>query len=162
MIPAPGGPEGFMKFVCLGYQEEAGRESLSRAERSARMEECLAFDDELRRGGHLLDSTFLQDARHAVTLRQRGGQVDLSDGPCAGSGRCLDAIWILEARDLNHAIQMVSRHPGLRRGAFEIHAVASQRTARPGNSPFPETRTILINQPTLPHAENPDEPCRRA
>jgi hypothetical protein len=85
------------------------------------MEECFAYDDELRRGGHFAGGEALQSATQAVTLRWRGGEVAVTDGPYAETKEQLGGILILEARDLNHAIQLMSKHPGVRLGGpFEI------------------------------------------
>jgi hypothetical protein len=111
-----------MKFVCLGYMDETRWEALSEGERTAFMEECFAYDDELRRGGHFVGGEALQNIRHAVTLRHRGGRVAVTDGPYAETKEQLGGILFLEARDLNHAIQLMSRHPGVRNGPFEIRA----------------------------------------
>jgi hypothetical protein len=111
-----------MRFVCLGYIDGTRWEAISEGERAAFMEACLAYDDELRRGGHFLGGEALQGVRNAVTLRHRGGRVAVTDGPYAETKEQLGGILFLEARDLNHAIQLMSRHPGVRGGAFEIRA----------------------------------------
>jgi hypothetical protein len=112
-----------MKFVCLGYRDEAKWEAMSEAERAAFMEDCIAYGGELHRGGHVLGGEALQDGRSAVTLRHRGGKVEVTDGPFAETKEQLGGILIFEARDLNHAIQLMAAHPGVRAGSFEIRAV---------------------------------------
>ena len=109
-----------MKFVCMGFIEEAKYLSLSEAEGQRMMEECFAYDDELRRGGHFLGGEALQSARNAVTLRIKNGAVDVTDGPYAETKEMLGGILLLEARDLNHAISLMSKHPGVKVGPFEI------------------------------------------
>lgn len=109
-----------MKFVCMGFIEESKYEALSDAEGQRMMEECFAYDDELRRGGHFLSGEALQSARNAVTLRMKNGSVDVTDGPYAETKEMLGGILFLEARDLNHAISLMSRHPGVKVGPFEI------------------------------------------
>jgi hypothetical protein len=109
-----------MKFVCLGYMDETKWDGMSEAERTALMEDCFAYDDELRRGGHFLGGEALQGIRNAATLRCRNGTVLVTDGPYAETKEQLGGILFLEARDLNHAIQLMSKHPGVRGGAFEI------------------------------------------
>ena len=112
-----------MRFVCMGYRDESKWEALSEAERAAFLEDCIAFGDELHRGGHVLGGVPLRDAREGVTLRLRDGRVAVTDGPFAETKEHLGGVLIFEARDLNHAIQLMSRHPGLRGGPFEIRAV---------------------------------------
>ena len=109
-----------MKFICLGYFDEAAWEVMPEAERQASMERCFAYDDELRRGGHFLGGEALQSASKAVTLRMKGGRVAASDGPFTETKEHLGGILILEARDMNHAIALMEKHPGVGFGPFEI------------------------------------------
>ncbi|SIN83039.1 Uncharacterized conserved protein [Singulisphaera sp. GP187] len=109
-----------MRFVCLGYLDEAKWGERSEAEQAAMIEDCFAYDDELRRGGHFLGGEALQSHRNGATLRSRDGDVVVTDGPFAETKEQLGGILFLEARDLNHAILLMSKHPGIRHGAFEI------------------------------------------
>jgi hypothetical protein len=109
-----------MKYVCLGYIDHARWESLPESERNALADQCFAYDDELRRRGHFAGGEALQQARNAATLRFRDGSVTVTDGPFAETKEQLGGILFLEARDLNEAIQLMSRHPGVRVGPFEI------------------------------------------
>jgi len=84
------------------------------------IEECFAYDDELRRGGHFLGGEALDSARNAVTLRMKDGEVDVTDGPYVETKEMLGGILLLEARDLNHAVTLMSKHPGVKMGTFEI------------------------------------------
>ena len=113
-----------MKFVCLGYMEAGRFEALSEAERNAFMDACFAYDDVLRKNGHFAGGEGLQPARNAVTLRFGNGKVSATDGPYAESKEQLGGILILEARDLEHAVELMSKHPGVRGGAFEIRPAA--------------------------------------
>jgi len=113
-----------MKFVCLGYMEANKFESMSDSERNAFVDGCFAYDDELRKGGHFSAGEALQSARSAVTLRYQNGNVSVTDGPYAETKEQLGGILVLEARDLNHAIQLMSKHPGVRGGPFEIRPAA--------------------------------------
>jgi hypothetical protein len=109
-----------MKYVCLGYIDHARFDALPEHERSALIDRCFAYDDELRRRGHFAGGEALQDARNAATLRFRDGAVSVTDGPFAETKEQLGGILFLEARDLNEAIQLMSQHPGVRIGPFEI------------------------------------------
>ena len=109
-----------MKYICLGYMEENKWETLSETERNRMMDECFAYDDVLRKNGHFVGGEALQSARNATTLRWKNGKVSITDGPYAETKEQLGGILILEARDLNHAIQLMSKHPGVKAGAFEI------------------------------------------
>jgi hypothetical protein len=109
-----------MKFVCLGYADPSLFKTLSPAELSALMEECFAYDDELRRGGHCVGGEGLQPPQQAVTLRSHKGAVAVTDGPYAETKEFLGGILLLEARDRDHAVALMSKHPGLRFGPWEI------------------------------------------
>ncbi len=109
-----------MKFVCLGYYDERNFQTLAPEEARRMMEACLAYDDELRRGGHFLGGEALGSARSAVTLRTRSGQLQVTDGPFSETKEVLGGILLLEARDLEQAIALMSKHPGVALGPFEI------------------------------------------
>lgn len=109
-----------MKYICLGYIEEGKWEALTESEREALMDECFAYDDILREGGHFAGGEALQSANNAITLRWRDGKVSTTDGPYAETKEQIGGILILEARDLNHAVQLMSKHPGVKMGPFEI------------------------------------------
>ena len=102
-----------MKYVCLGFIDETKFAELPQAEAQRMMEECFAYDDELRRGGHFLGGEALDSARNAVTLRMKGGEVQVTDGPYVETKESLGGILLLEARDLNHAIALMSKHPAV-------------------------------------------------
>lgn len=118
-----------MKFICLGFYDESSWNEMPESERNAFMEQCFAYDDELRRGGHFLGGEALQPARNAATVRSRSGQVMVTDGPFAETKEQLGGILFLEARDLNHAIQLMAKHPGVRAGGFEIRAANEEINA---------------------------------
>lgn len=109
-----------MKFVCLGYADHSSFAAMSEAEMTAAMEECFAYDDVLRRGGHFVGGEALQDAKQAVTMRYQSGQAVATDGPYAETKEQLGGILLLEARDMAHAIELMSKHPGVKFGPFEI------------------------------------------
>ena len=116
-----------MKFVCLGYIEDGKWDSLSESQRNAMMEECFAYDDLLRKNGHFLGGEALQGARTAATLRWQNGKVAVTDGPYAETKEQIGGILLLEARDLKHAIELMSKHPGVRLGGpFEIRPSAAE------------------------------------
>jgi hypothetical protein len=113
-----------MKYVCLGYMDPTKWKGMSEAEINAFVDECLTYDDVLRRNGHFAGGDGLQGPESAVTLRFQGGKVAVTDGPYAETKEQLGGILILEAKDLNHAIQLMSKHPGVRGGPFEIRPAA--------------------------------------
>jgi hypothetical protein len=113
-----------MKYVCLGYIEAGKFENMTESGRNAMVDGCFAYDDVLRKNGHFAGGEALQPASSAVTLRFRGGKVTVTDGPYAETKEQIGGILILEANDLNHAIQLMSKHPGVRAGPFEIRPAA--------------------------------------
>ena len=109
-----------MKFICLGYYDENKWAGAPESELAAQMEECFAYDDVLRKNGHFAGGEALQSARTAKTLRFEKGKVVVTDGPFAETKEQLGGLLVLEARDLNHAVELMSKHPGVRVGPFEI------------------------------------------
>ena len=110
-----------MRYVCLGFCDEAAFAQIPEADAQTMMEECFAYDDVLRRGGHFLGGEALDSAHNAVTLRMKDGEVQVTDGPYVETRETLGGILLLEARDLNHAIALMSKHPAVRMGnIFEI------------------------------------------
>jgi hypothetical protein len=104
----------------MGYADPSLFETLSQSEITAMMEECFAYDDVLRRGGHFLGGEGLQPPQQAVTLRSHKGAVSATDGPYTETKEFLGGILFLEARDIDHAVELMSKHPGLRFGPWEI------------------------------------------
>jgi hypothetical protein len=113
-----------MKYICLGYIEPNKLESLPASDVHAMMDECFTYDDELRKNGHFAGGHALQPPQTAATLRWENGKVSITDGPYAETKEQIGGILILEARDLNHAIQLMSKHPGVKAGPFEIRPAA--------------------------------------
>ena len=101
-----------MKYICLGYLEPGTFENMSESERNTVLDECFGYNDELRKNGHLVAEEPLQPANTAVTVSWTNGKVAVTDGPYAETKEHLGGIQVLEARDLNHAIQLISQSPG--------------------------------------------------
>jgi hypothetical protein len=113
-----------MKYVCLGYHDERAWGALPEAERKALLAETLAYADVLREGGHLIEEQALQAASSATTLRFSGGRMLICDGPFAETKEQLGGFMVLEANDLNHAIQLAAKMPCMRvGGSLEIRPV---------------------------------------
>ena len=112
-----------MKFYCLGYYDEKKWEAMSEGDRNALMDECFAYDDVLRKNGHFAGGDGLQSAQRAKTLEWKNGKVVITDGTYAKTQLQLGGILILEARDIKEAVDLMSRHPGIKAGPFEIREV---------------------------------------
>jgi hypothetical protein len=115
-----GKKENIMKYICLGYLDENKWDQLTQEEQTNLIDDCMAYDEILKANGHFIGGEALQSARTAATLRWTNQQVSITDGPYAETKEQLGGVLILEARDLNHAIQLMSKHPGVKVGPFEI------------------------------------------
>jgi hypothetical protein len=109
-----------MKYICFGYYDESAWAKMSESQRNAMMDECCEYDDMLRREGHFAGGEALQPAATATTLRWKNGKVAMTDGPYVETKEQLGGILVLEAEDLNQAINLMAKHPGLKTGPFEI------------------------------------------
>jgi hypothetical protein len=113
-----------MKFICLGYIAPGKFENMSEGESNAMLDECFGYDEVLRANGHFAGGEALQGPGSARTLRWKDGQVSVTDGPYAETKEQLGGILVLEARDLAHAVELMSKHPGVKAGPFEIRPAA--------------------------------------
>ena len=114
-----------MKYICMGYYDPAKQETMTEEERNGMFDECSEYDDHLRANGHVAAEAALQPPETALTLYWKNGKVATTDGPYAETKEQLGGIGILEARDMNHAVQLVAQHPALKYGSiFEIRPTA--------------------------------------
>ncbi|MEO6001993.1 MAG: YciI family protein [Opitutus sp.] len=100
-----------MKYICLGYIDSNAFASILENEQHAMMDRCFAYDDQLRANGHFTGGEALQPPSTSMTLQYANGQVVVTDGPLTETREQLRGIMILKARDLNHAVDLISRHP---------------------------------------------------
>ncbi len=105
-----------MKFVCLVYGEEPLMRTVPDAE-------CMANGNDLRARGHYIAAEALQPVTDAVTVRVRHGAVSVTDGPFAETKEQLAGFYLIEARDLDEAIQLASRIPPARIGSIEVRPI---------------------------------------
>jgi hypothetical protein len=119
-----------MKFLCLGYLEENLWDTLLEGERLAAMNECLAYDEVLGKHGHLIDKVALQSARTAKTLRWAGSKVVVTDGPYAETKEQLGGLVVREFKNMDQAVELMSRHPAVRRGVtIEVRPAVAEMDA---------------------------------
>ncbi|HKF49299.1 MAG TPA: YciI family protein [Terracidiphilus sp.] len=110
-----------MKYICFGYYDKSKFMAMSEAERNAMFDTCFDYDDHLRAGGNWSGGEALQPAETALTISRKNGKVATTDGPYAETKEQLGGFIVLEARDMNHAVQLIGRHPALAFGnIFEI------------------------------------------
>ena len=120
-----------MKYLCLVYGEEKDIQSMP-------VDDCLAYDEAIRSSGHCIASEALQPVHTATTVRVRNGKVSVTDGPFAETKEQLAGFYLVEARDLNEAIQLAAKIPPASVGCIEVRPIRPIReTARGGGAEQP-------------------------
>ena len=112
-----------MRYLCAVYLEPKNMEMLSPAEGSALDRDSIAYDEELRRSGHYIASDALQHVTAARTVRVRNGKLSVIDGPFAETKEQLGGFILVEARDLDEAVELASRIPMAKHGTIEVRPV---------------------------------------
>jgi hypothetical protein len=115
-----------MKYICLAYEEESALNALSRAEWDTLRVETLNYVDHLRESGRLVAAEALQSVRTATTVRVRNGKSSVTDGPFAETKEQLGGIFLIDARDLNEAIQVALQWPSARLGSIEVRPIEAE------------------------------------
>ena len=105
-----------MKYLCLVYLDEKRLDELPD-------EDCVEFDTGIRKSGHCIASEALQSVHTATTVRIRNGKMSITDGPFAETKEQLAGFYMIEARDLNEAIQIASKIPPARVGSIEVRPI---------------------------------------
>ena len=124
-----------MKYLCLVYGDEKALAGMDDRD-------CVAYDERIKASGHCLASEALQPVQTATTVRVRNGRVSVTDGPFAETKEILAGFYMIEARDLNEAIQIASRIPPAAVGSIEVRpirpireTVAAARASRESAEP---------------------------
>jgi hypothetical protein len=112
-----------MRYICLVYLVEKEMDAMTKREADTCTEESLAYDDVLRTSGHFVAAHALQPVQAATTLRWRSGKLSMTDGPFAETKEQLGGFLLIEARDLNEALQVAGRIPMARRGSIEVRPI---------------------------------------
>jgi hypothetical protein len=124
-----------VRFASLGYINEQGSGFASISDFEAMMKQCLAFDEERVKSGQWLKGIGLQGTRTARTLRAKAGKVVVTDGPFAETREWLGGVVVLELKDLDQAVELLSNHPALPFGVgIEIRPI-NEEIARRWQSP---------------------------
>lgn len=105
-----------MKYLCLVYLDEKRLDELPD-------EDCVEYDAAIRKSGHCIASEALQSIRAATTVRVRNGKVSVTDGPFAETKEQLAGFYLIDAKDLNEAIQLASKIPPARVGSIEVRPI---------------------------------------
>ncbi len=120
-----------MKYLCLVYGEESAIMAMPPAD-------CVRYDAAIRASGHCIASEALQPVSTATTVRVRGGKISVTDGPFAETKEQLAGFYLIEARDLNHAIEIAAKIPPAEMGSIEVRPIRPIRegvAAAEANSP---------------------------
>jgi hypothetical protein len=112
-----------MKYLCLIYDDETKVGSMPQDSADAFMQEYVSFSDAIRQSGHYLGGNALQPVSAATTVRVRNGRTTTTDGPFAETKEQLGGFYLIEARDLNDAIQVAARIPSARLGSVEVRPI---------------------------------------
>lgn len=105
-----------MKYLCLVYLDEKRLDEVPD-------EDCVEFDTAIRKSGHCSASEALESVKTATTVRVRNGKVSVTDGPFAETKEQLAGFYMIEAKDLNEAIQLASKIPPARVGSVEVRPI---------------------------------------
>ena len=112
-----------MKYLCLIYEDEKQWERMSQEDAGKVFGEYHQFTTDIQSSGHLLGGEALQPTATATTVRVRNGSMSTTDGPFAETKEQLGGYYLIEARDLNDAVQVAARIPGARMGAIEVRPI---------------------------------------
>lgn len=112
-----------MNYLALVYYQEQKIEAMTDTEWQALNQQCIRCVENLTEQGHFVAGQALQPSRQATTVRVRDGETLVSDGPFAETKEQLAGFYLLDARDLNEAIQLASKIPPAQLGSIEIRPV---------------------------------------
>jgi hypothetical protein len=112
-----------MKYLCLIYDEESNWGKMPKEQADAMMGEYRAFSEGIKKSGHYVGGDALQPTATATTVRVRNGKVSTTDGPFAETKEQLGGYYLINAKDLNDAIQVASRIPSARMGSIEVRPI---------------------------------------
>jgi hypothetical protein len=125
-----------MKFICLICAETV-MEQMAPADAEKHFQEYAEFTADIKKNGHFIGANRLTPANTAITVRVRDGKVSATDGPFAETKEQLGGYYVIEAKDLNEAIQVAAKIPGARFGCVEVRPIAED----------PQTLALGLNKP---------------
>lgn len=115
--------ELLMKYLCLIYDEETKMAQMSKEEGEKFMAEYFEFTEAIKKSGHYIAGEALQPVNTATTVRVRNGKMSTTDGPFAETKEQLGGFYMVEAKDLNDAMQVASRIPSAKYGSIEVRPI---------------------------------------
>jgi hypothetical protein len=117
--------EDTVKYLCLIYDDESKWGTMPQAEAEAMMGEYFAFTEGIKKSGHYLGGEALKPTQTASTVRVRSGKISTTDGPFAETKEQLGGYYLIDAKDLNDAIQVAAKIPSARIGSVEVRPIQS-------------------------------------
>jgi hypothetical protein len=120
-----------MKYLCLIYDDESKRGTIPKDQMDTMMSEYYAFTESIKKSGQYIGGEALQPTQNATTIRVRQNKVSTTDGPFAETKEQLGGFYLINAKDLNEAIQVATRIPSARTGSVEVRPIrvfAAQET----------------------------------
>ena len=112
-----------MRYLCLIYDEEKKLAAMSKGEQDAFMGEYFAFTEDIKKSGHYVGGNALQPVGTATSVRVRGGKMSTTDGPFAETKEQLGGYYLIEAKDLNDALQVAAKIPSAKLGTVEVRPI---------------------------------------
>lgn len=112
-----------MKYLCMVIVDEKKLNAMSQSERRKLDDESLAYDETLRKSGRLLAAQALQGVETATTIRSTGGKISVTDGPFIETNEQIGGFVLIEAHDLDEAIELASKIPPMRLGCIEVRPI---------------------------------------
>jgi hypothetical protein len=114
---------GTMKYLCMIFNDESNFGTMSKEQMDAMMAEYGAFTEGIKKSGQYIGGNPLQPSHTATTVRVRQGKISTTDGPFAETKEKLGGYYLIDAKDLNEAIQVASHIPGARTGSIEVRPI---------------------------------------
>ncbi|MEO8606226.1 MAG: YciI family protein [bacterium] len=112
-----------MKYLCLAYEEESKFDTMSEGDWEALRLETMAYVEQIRQSGRLLAAEPLESVHTAATVRVRNGQLLTTDGPFAETKEQLGGFFMIEASNIDEAIQVAAKWPSARFGSIEVRPI---------------------------------------
>jgi hypothetical protein len=117
-----------MRYACLIYDDEKKMAGMSPDDSKSFMAEYFQFTESIKASRHYVAGEALQPIGTSTSLRSRNGKLSTTDGPFAETKEQLGGFYLIEARDLNEAIQIASRIPSAKTGTIEVRPVVDFST----------------------------------
>jgi hypothetical protein len=128
-----------MKYLCLVYLDAEHWSACNDAE-------CADYAAQVAASQRMLAGEPLQPIHTATTVRVRGGEVTLFDGPFAETREMLAGFYLIEAKDLNEAIHVAAGIPPARYGSVEVRPVRELQVPAPAQLQIPAKTTALAEE----------------